>query len=209
MRRRTQSAAQFTRGPAGPLSHKRKRMAEAVSLSTIPPTASVEPTPLTPPPPPTPPPPWLRSSAATVLYRPCSSAQPLAAMAAPRLPARGASPPLRQWNTKSAFSPSHLPVILTMDFPYAYLRGWVGFLGSTENSLRTAVHPADRLESPAFSCALVLKLVLFSLRGVLNSDLDSSITGWVGFAWYFENSLRNTVHSVDHRESLHFSGDHS
>jgi hypothetical protein len=26
-------------------------------------------------------------------------------------------------------------------------RGWVGFVGSTESSLRTAVHPSDHLES--------------------------------------------------------------
>jgi hypothetical protein len=26
--------------------------------------------------------------------------------------------------------------------------------------------------------------------------------GWVGFAWHIENSLRNTVHSVDHLESI-------
>ncbi len=31
---------------------------------------------------------------------------------------------------------------------------------------------------------------------------------WVGFAWNMENTLINTVHSVDHLESLHFSEYH-
>jgi hypothetical protein len=35
------------------------------------------------------------------------------------------------------------------------------------------------------------------------------VTGWVGFAWNMENSLRNTrLTPVDHLESLHFSEDH-
>jgi hypothetical protein len=32
------------------------------------------------------------------------------------------------------------------------------------------VHPSDRLELAGFCCALLLKLLLFSLRGVLNSE---------------------------------------
>eukprot|EP01043_Picozoa_sp_COSAG02_P049332 COSAG02_NODE_4942_length_4806_cov_2.678989_1_plen_128_part_00 len=54
------------------------------------------------------------------------------------------------------------------------IRGWVGFVGSTENSLRTAVHPSDHLEVAAFSRALIGKLVLFSLRGVMNSELSDA-----------------------------------
>jgi hypothetical protein len=39
-----------------------------------------------------------------------------------------------------------------------------------ENSLKSAVHPSDHLEVAAFVCALIVKLVLFALRGVLNSE---------------------------------------
>ncbi len=40
------------------------------------------------------------------------------------------------------------------------------------------------------------------------SDAVESLTAWVGFAWDIENSLRNTVHSVDHLELRHFIEDH-
>eukprot|EP01043_Picozoa_sp_COSAG02_P026676 COSAG02_NODE_1543_length_12003_cov_16.681536_12_plen_79_part_00 len=39
-----------------------------------------------------------------------------------------------------------------------------------ENSLGTAVHRSDHLESLLFLAALELKMVLFSLRGALSSD---------------------------------------
>jgi hypothetical protein len=34
--------------------------------------------------------------------------------------------------------------------PLGAVRGWVGFVGSRENSLKTAVHPSDHLESLLF-----------------------------------------------------------
>ncbi len=46
----------------------------------------------------------------------------------------------------------------------------IGFVGSTEIALINTVHPADCLEIAAFCCALLVKSVLFSLRGLLNSD---------------------------------------
>jgi hypothetical protein len=43
--------------------------------------------------------------------------------------------------------------------------------------LRTAVHPSDHLKSLRFSCALFLKVLLFSLHGVSNSEPACDIRG--------------------------------
>jgi hypothetical protein len=41
---------------------------------------------------------------------------------------------------------------------------WVGFLCSTENSLRNTADPSDRLEIAAFASGLLLEFVLFARR---------------------------------------------
>jgi hypothetical protein len=48
------------------------------------------------------------------------------------------------------------------------IRGWGGFVGSTEKPLRNAGYRSDHLESLLIHWELILKLVLFSLRGALN-----------------------------------------
>jgi hypothetical protein len=47
--------------------------------------------------------------------------------------------------------------------------GWI-LLRSTKQSILNEEKPADHLESQLFSCKFLLKSVLFSLRGALNSD---------------------------------------
>jgi hypothetical protein len=49
-----------------------------------------------------------------------------------------------------------------------------------------------------------------SSDGHVSSELTNTLlAGLDSLAWYIKNSLRNTVHSVDHLELRHFIEDHN